>query len=157
VTRSQRLAAIAVGAVLLVGIPVAGAHQAPPPDLGDPVVVGRTTGPAPAHSTVPSGGGAAEHTPARSPSPGATAQPSDADEDAADLDPAAAPVPPDEEDTDDRTPTAKPVPPQSPVPAGVVSDDDPAPTPTPTAPTTSGTPSTPSSDDGDDDGAGGDD
>ncbi|PAZ14057.1 hypothetical protein CLM62_21625 [Streptomyces sp. SA15] len=152
-TRSQRLAAIAVGAVLLVGIPVAGAHQAPPPDLGDPVVVGRTTGPAPAHSAVPPGGGAAEHTPARSPSPDATARPSDADEDAADLDPA--PAPPDDEDTDDRTPTAKPVSPQSPVPAGVVSDDDPA--PTPTAPTTSGTPSTPASDDGDDDGAGGDD
>ncbi|MBZ9638416.1 hypothetical protein K8369_03115, partial [Streptomyces sp. PSKA30] len=91
-TRSQRLAAVAVGAVLLVGVPVAGAHQAPPPDLGDPVVVGRT-GPAPAQSTVPSGGGATEHAPTRSPSPGATARPSHADEEAAGLGPAPATAP----------------------------------------------------------------
>lgn len=153
-TRSQRLAALAAGAILLVGIPVTGAHQAPPPDLGEPVVVGRT-GPRPTSSSVPSPDSrAAERTPTRSPSPGATTRTPDeyGGEDAV------APTPTRAEwsdDTDpDRTDTAQPVSPKAPVPAGESFDDDPTPTYSPAASATSGTPSTPAGDDGDDDDTG---
>jgi hypothetical protein len=154
VTRNQRLAALAAGAILLVGFPVAGAHQAPPPDLGEPVVVGRT-GPAPEDTAVPprSDSRATEHPPTRSPSPGATTQPSDPDEDVVAPGPAAAGT--DDTDTDDTAPTAaaQPVTSRSSVPAGAVSDDDQAPTGSPRVSATSATPGPT----GDDDGADGDD
>ncbi|GGX33599.1 hypothetical protein [Streptomyces lomondensis] len=154
-TRSQRLAALAAGALLLVGIPVSGAHQRPPPDLGEPVVVERTgPGPGPARSSVPSPDSrATERTPTRSPTHGATTPSEEyAGEDA--VPPAGAEQP---NDTDpEQTDTAQPVPPKSPVPAGESSDDDPTPTYSPAASATSRTPSTPA-DDGDDDDTGGDD
>ncbi|MFF8847580.1 hypothetical protein ACF08N_33540 [Streptomyces sp. NPDC015127] len=150
-TRSQLLAALAAGAILLVGIPVSGAHQAPPPDLGEPVVVGRT-GPGPTSSSVPSPANrATEQTPTRSPSPGATTRPPDTYGGEGTVAPTGAEQP---DDTDpDRTHTAQPVSPKSPVPAGESSDDDPTPTYSPAASATSRTSSTPAGDDdgGDDD------
>lgn len=154
--RSQRLAVGAVGALLLIGIPVAGAHQAPPPYLGGPVVVGRT-GPAPADTSVPSpGGGATEPTPTGPLSPSATEQPPDEDtENIEDIAPTVG-AGSDDEDTD-RTPTARPVSPKSPAPAGTTADDDTTSAGTPEAPAASGTPSTSASDDGDERDDGGDD
>lgn len=144
-TRSRRLAALAAGAILLVGIPVTGAQQAPPPDLGEPVVVGRT-GPGPTNSSVPSPDSRpTEPTPIRSPSP-----------DEYDGEDAVAPRPSGAEQPDDtapdRTDEARPVSPKPPVPAGEASDDGPTPTYSPAASATSRTSSTPAGDDEGDDG-----
>ncbi|MEV3987678.1 hypothetical protein AB0J57_02090 [Streptomyces sp. NPDC049837] len=150
-TRSRRLAALAAGAILLVGIPVSGAHQAPPPDLGEPVVVGRTA-PGPTSSSVPSPGSRATvtRTPTRSPLPGATTRTSDAYGGEG----AVPPAPTGAEQPDDTAPgradEARPVSPKAPVPAGEASDDDPTPTYSPVA-SASGTPSTPAGDDDGDD------
>ncbi|MDQ1007507.1 hypothetical protein QFZ82_001992 [Streptomyces sp. V4I23] len=157
-TRSQRLAALAAGAILLVGIPVSGAHQVPPPDLGEPVVVGRM-GPHHTSGSVPSPDGrATERAPTRSPSPGATTGIADAHEDEYGGEDAVASAPNGAEQADatdpDRTDTAQPVSPKPPVPAGDASDDDRTPTYSPAEPATPGTPSTPAGDDGDDDDTG---
>lgn len=151
-TRSQRLAALAAGAILLVAIPVTGAHQAPPPDLGEPVVVGRT-GPGATNSSVPSADSrATERTPTRSPSPGTTTRPPDE----YDGDHAVTSAPTGAQQPGythpDRTDTAQPVSPKAPSPAGDTSDDDPTPTNSPAASATSRTPSTSAGDDADDGG-----
>ncbi|MEV1082791.1 hypothetical protein AB0I98_31980 [Streptomyces sp. NPDC050211] len=153
-TRSQRVAALTVGAVLVVGIPVAGAHQAPPPDLGGPVVVGRTD-PAPATGSEASpGDGATEHDAPRSPSPSATKKPWHEDGD--DMEDVAPTVDAgsDYEDAD-RSPSAQPVSPKPPAQAGTEADDDTTTAGTPEATAVSVTPSASASDDGgegDDDG-----
>ncbi|WP_031482952.1 hypothetical protein [Streptomyces bicolor] len=153
-TRSQRLAALAVGAILLVGIPVAGAHRAPPPDLGEPVVVGRTEpGPTSGSPSVPPADSrATEPSPTRPPSPGATTRtPFEYDGEDAVAATTSAKQP---EDTDpERTDTAQPVPPKAPMPAGRAADDDMTPEATASA-TPSATASATASDDGDDDDTG---
>lgn len=163
-TRRQRLAALTAGAILLAGIPVAGAHRAPPPDLGERVVVGRTgpttedEGSLPTSSSPPLDSRVTRHAPTRSPSPGTRTQPSDPDA-----------VPPgltrgeqEPDDAPDTAPSAgaQPVAPKSPVPAGVGSADDSTPTSSPRASAAAATPSPTGDDggdDGDDDGSGGDD
>lgn len=150
-TRSQRLAALAAGALLLVAIPVTGAHQAPPPDLGEPVVVDRTE-PGPGSSPVPSPDiRPTRPAPARAASPSVTTWTPDDHGGEETVVPAGTAAQQPQEPVPDRTDTARPVSPKPPVPAGRAADDD----MTPEATAGSDVPSTPSasaSDDGGDDG-----